>query len=87
MDSLIEQTIITAAFPGALTAITARRRVDAVFDEICSDFVELTCIAAKAESSLDTDGVLESVADLKLEIKSALAENQQNSPTQKGHTK
>jgi hypothetical protein len=55
----------------------ALRHSDSEFDEICSDFVELTRIASASEGSRDMAEIVESLTDLKQEIKSALerAEN------------
>ena len=72
MDPISEQTILTTAFPDAGTAIAALRLVDGEFDEICSDFVELARMVAATEGSQRIDDIIESIADLAQEIKSAL---------------
>jgi hypothetical protein len=85
LEQLNEQTIFTAAFPEARAAITALRRVDGEFDELCSDFVVLTRIAA-AESARRTDDILESLAGLKQEIETALQARKNNNMTKKDTT-
>ncbi len=72
MERLKEDTILTAAFPGQQAPMRVLRHSDSEFDEICSDFVELTRIAAVSEGSRDIAEIVESLADLKQEIKSAL---------------
>ena len=85
MDHLSEQTIITAAFPDARTAIASLRRIDGEFDEICSDFVVLARIAA-TENSKRTDDILESLTDLKHEIETALEARKNKNMTKKDAT-
>lgn len=85
LEQLNEQTIITAAFPEARAAIAALRRVDGEFDELCSDFVVLTRIAA-AENAKRTEDILESLADLKQEIETELQARKNNNMTKKDTT-
>ena len=82
MERLIEATVLAAVFPGQEAQMRALRRLDSDFDEICSDFVELTNIAAAAERSRDIADIIESLTDLKQEIASAL-EHAENSNSRK----
>lgn len=72
MERLNEVTILTAAFPSQQVPMRALRHSDSEFDEICSDFVELTRIASASEQSGDLAEIIESLTDLKQEITSAL---------------
>jgi hypothetical protein len=72
LERLNEVTILTAAFPSQQATMRALSRLNSEFDEICSDFVELTRIASAAERSRDIAEIIESLTDLKQEIASAL---------------
>ena len=86
MAAVREDAFIVAAFPDRLAEIETLRRANNAFDEICMDFIEIAQVAAVIEPSKRSDDILESLSDLKKEIKSALSTSQNNNTINKDKT-